>query len=298
MTTRRYGPYTVETSNLDKPLFPKAGVTKGELIDYYENIAETMLTHMKGRPVVMQRFPDGIQKKGFYHKQVPGHFPNWIDRVTLKKEGGEITHVVCNNKATLVYLADQACITPHVWLSHSNHPTRPDRLIIDLDPSGDDFDQVCSAAKLASERLRDLGLAVYLQTTGSRGIHVACPIQRGPGFDLARGLARSVCDQLAAEHSDLVTVEQRKEKRGDRVYLDTGRNAYAQTMVTPYAVRARPGAPVATPIREDELTPDLSPTVFNTRNIFNRLAQVGDLWSDIGRHARSIQNAVAELDIA
>ncbi len=290
MPARRFGPYTVETSSEDKALFPDAGVTKRDLIEHYVRIAGTILPHMRARPVVMHRFPDGIDAKGFYHKNVPDHFPEWIERVEIpKEEGGTIEQALCENAATLAYLANQACVTPHVWLSRADHLRRPDLVVFDLDPSDGDFEKVRESARILADAFEKAGLAVFLQLTGSRGIHVVAPLRPEQEFDAVRGFAQTLARCLAEEHPDLLTVEQRKDKRGDRVYLDTARNAYAQTIVTPYAVRARPGAPVATPITRDELDdPQLSPTRYDIRSIHDRMAQRDDPWSGIGRAARTL----------
>lgn len=287
MSTRRFGPYSVETSSEDKVLFPDAGITKGQLIDYYEAVADTMLRHLKDRALTLHRFPDGIDADGFYQQQAGDYFPDWITRKTLSKEGGEVAHVICDKAATLVYLANQACITPHCWLSRIDQPDQPDRIVIDLDPADDDFGKVREAARLVADAFDDLGLAIFLQVTGSRGIHVVAPIRRGPGFDAVRKRVREVADRLANEHSDRLTVEQRKNKRGKRIYLDTTRLAYGQTMVAPYAVRAKPGAPVAMPIKREELDDkDLSPRRWTIETVIDRLDDQGDLWDGIGRAAR------------
>ena len=287
MSTRRFGRYSVETSSEDKVLFADAGITKGQLIDYYEAVADTMLRHLRDRALTLHRFPDGIDADGFYQQQAGDYFPDWITRKTLSKEGGEVAHVVCDKAATLVYLANQACITPHCWLSRIDEPDQPDRIVIDLDPADDDFSKVREAARLVADAFDDLGLAVFLQVTGSRGIHVVAPIRRGPGFDDVRKRVREIADRLADEHADRLTVEQRKNKRGKRIYLDTSRLAYGQTMVAPYAVRAKPGAPVATPIKREELDDkDLSPRRWTIDTVLDRLDAEGDLWDGIGRAAR------------
>ena len=290
MPRRRFGPYTVETSNEDKVLFPDDGITKGELIDYYERVAPVMLPHLRDRPLTMQRFPDGIDAGGFYHKDAPAYFPEWVDRAPLpKQDGGTVDYVVCGNAATLAFLADQACITPHVWLGRRDAPHRPDRIVIDLDPSGDDFEAVRAAARWTLELLEELGLRVFLQLTGSRGIHVVAPIRRDTAFDEARGFARAAARLLADRHPGELTIEHRKRERGDRVYLDTGRNAWGQTMVAPYAARARPGAPVATPIEVAELEDaGLDPRAHTIRSLFDRLGGRADPWHAIGRAARSL----------
>jgi bifunctional non-homologous end joining protein LigD len=152
----------IEVSRPEKVLFPNDGITKADLVDYHRRIAPVMVPHLRGRPLMLQRFPDGIAKKGFYQKEASGHFPDWVRRVELPKEGGTVNHVVCDDAATLVYLAGQACITPHVWTSRVDRLGRPDRMIIDLDPPGDRFDLVRRAARAARELLEELGLVPFL----------------------------------------------------------------------------------------------------------------------------------------
>jgi bifunctional non-homologous end joining protein LigD len=178
---------------------------------------------------------------------VPEHFPDWIDRVKVEKEGGELQQVVCGEAATLAYLANQACITPHVWLSRADRPDHPDQLIFDLDPADDDFEEARVAALWLRSLLEELELPSFAKTTGGKGLHLTVPLDRRADFDTVRGFARDVAEELARRHPDRLTTEQRKDKRKGRLYLDAMRNAYAQTAVPPYAVRARPGATVAAP---------------------------------------------------
>ncbi|MEQ8967871.1 MAG: non-homologous end-joining DNA ligase [Azospirillaceae bacterium] len=282
----------IAVSNQDKVLFPADGITKGDLVDYYRRVAPTALPHWRGRPVTMQRFPDGIERDGFFQKQAPDHFPGWITRVTLDKEDGTVTHLLIEDAATAVYLADQACITPHLALSRADAADRPDRLVIDLDPSDDDFEKVRFAAKTAGDLLAALDLPAFAMTTGSRGLHVVVPLARSAGFDAARAFARDLAGRLADAHPDTLTVEQRRDRRGDRVYLDVLRNAYGQTAVAPYAVRAKPGAPVATPIRWRELDdPRLGPRRWTIANLFRRLGQTEDPWAGIDRRAVAMDTA-------
>lgn len=295
--SRRYGRYVVELSRPDKVLFPDDGITKRDLADYYESVAETMLPHLAGRPLTMQRFPDGIGREGFYEKRAPGHFPDWVGRATFSTAEGEpITQIVCENTATLVYLADQACITPHVWLSRVDDLDAPDRLIFDLDPPDDDFGAVRQAARDLHDLLEELELATFVMTTGSRGLHVVVPLDRVADFDAARRFARDVADLLVGRRPDDYTTAARVAKRGDRLYLDTGRNAYGQTGVAPYAVRARPGAPVATPLDWPELEdPRIGPRRYTLRNLARRLGQKEDPWKGIGRHGRSLDAPASRL---
>jgi bifunctional non-homologous end joining protein LigD len=293
----RVGVHTIELAHPDKVLFPGARpMTKRDLAEYYRRIAPTMLPHLTGRPIVMQRFPDGIEGEGFFHKDIPDYFPEWIDRVTLPKKGGTVTHVVCKNAATLVYLASQACITPHVWLSRADRPRHPDRLIFDLDPPSDDFAPVRRAARQVGTLLSDLGLSPYLMTTGSRGAYVVVPLDRRADFDVVREFARGVAALLARRHPQELTMEPRIADRGGRLYLDIGRNAYAQSATPPYALRARPHAPVATPITWRELDrPSLDARSYRVDNVFRRLARAGDPWRGLARRGQSLTRARAAL---
>ncbi len=283
------GNQTIELSHEDKVLFPGEGYTKRDLAEYYQQAAEHILRHAVDRPVVMHRYPDGINGEDFFHKDAPDYFPSWIRRITIpKKEGGSVDYVVCTKAADLVYLANQACITPHVWLSRVDNVEHPDRLIIDFDPPGDDFAAVRSAAKNTREILEDLGLAPHLMTTGSRGAHVLAPLRRGADFDTVRAFARRVAELLVSRHPDELTTQQHKSKRGNRVFIDANRNGFAQTAVAPYAVRGRPGAPVAVPLNWDELSSVQSAHDYTIKNVFRRLGQTGDPWQDIARHARDL----------
>jgi bifunctional non-homologous end joining protein LigD len=249
-----------------------------------------MLTYVRGRIVTMRRFPNGITGKSFYQKEVPDYFPEWIQRVEVKKEDGKLVQLVIENAATLVYLANQACITPHVWLSRAVRRDRPDRLIFDLDPSGGDFAPVRDGARMLREMLQQAGLEPYLMTTGSRGLHVVVALDESATFDETRSFAQQVASGLVAREPKHFTVEQRKSKRKDRIFLDTLRNAYAQHGVAPYAVRAKPGAPVATPIDWKELG-NIGPQTYTVKNIFQRLSRKTDPWKGIGRHVSSIAAA-------
>lgn len=291
------GNRTVELSNLGKVLFPESGITKGALTEYYRRIAETALPHYRDRPLSMYRFPDGIGKEGFFQKDVPDYFPDWIDRVRLPKDDGTVTYVTANNAATLVYIADQGCITPHLGLARCDRPRHPDRLVFDLDPSDGDFAKIQDAARKLKRVLDALDVTSFVQTTGSRGLHVVVPLDRSAEFEAVRAFSRRVAENLVSRHPETLTTEQRKAKRGDRVFLDYLRNAYGQTAVAPYAVRALEGAPVATPLRwEEALESDRGPRDYTIQYIFRRIAQTADPWADIGQRGCSIEAADRHLD--
>ena len=299
MTTRTFtvDGHRLAVSNADKVLFPDDGITKADLAEYYRRIAKVALPHYRGRPVTMQRFPDGIAESGFFHKNAPDHFPDWIERVEVPKEGGTVRHVLVTSAATLVYLADQGCITPHLAVARADDPDKPDRLVFDLDPSDDDFAKVQTVARAVKDGLDRLDLKSFVQTTGSRGLHIVLPLDRSAVFEPLRGFVRKFAQNIADDLPDIATVEQRKAKRGDRVLIDTFRTAYGQTAVAPYAVRARPGAPVATPLRwEEALTSGMGPQKYTIANIFRRLAQMQDPWQDIDRAPADAQR-LSELRI-
>lgn len=283
------GRHTVKLTRPDKILFPDAGITKAELVDYYRRVADRMVPHLRGRPLSMQRFPDGIAEPGFFQQAAPRFAPDWVRRVTVSKAGGEITHVVCDDAATLMYLATQACITPHVWLSRADKLDFPDQMMFDLDPSDADFNAVKSAARGLRELLAKYQLPAFVKATGSRGLHVVVPLKRTETFDRVRALARGLANILASRNPEQWTTEQRKDKRRGRVFIDTYRNSYGQTAAPAYAVRARPGAPVAIPLEWEELERrDLRPDGCTIRNVFERIEKAGDPWADFARNSAAI----------
>jgi bifunctional non-homologous end joining protein LigD len=286
----------VEITNPDRVLFPADGVTKGDLVDYYAAVAEAMVPHLKGRPLTLWRYPRGIDEQGFVQQDFADTLPDWMGSAEVAKEGGTVVHPVADRREALVWLANQNCITPHSWLSRRDRLDEPDLIVFDLDPSTSDFAPVRAAARACADVLDDLGLAAYLKTTGSRGLHVVVPLSRGADFDTVRQFARDVADVVAADDPAHRTVEQRKDKRGDRIYLDVMRNAYAQTAVAPYAVRARRGAPVATPLEWDELgNRGLRGDRFTIRDVPKRIAEQGDPWAAMRRRARSLSRPTQRL---
>jgi len=283
--------HEVQITHPDKVLFPEDGITKGKLVDYYDNIAYAMVPLIQGRPLTMQRFPDGIGKEGFFQKEASSYFPEWVRRATLEPGKGGIQHqVVCDDAATLVYLASQAMITPHVFLSRIDKIHCPDRLIFDLDPPDNDFETVRSAAKTIRELLEAEGYPVYVMVTGSRGLHVVVPLDRSADFDTVRAFARGFGEKLAARYPDRFTIELSKEKRRGRLFLDYLRNSYGATGVAPYGVRAKNGAPVAAPITWDELDEIKSSQEYNIGNIMARMERRGDAWKGIANDAAHVKN--------
>ena len=288
----------VELSRPDKRLFG-SGVTKRDLAEHYARVAETMLPHLADRPLNFQRFPDGVERAGFFQQHLPTHFPDWVDRAEVPKaDGGTVTHLVVSDAASLVYLAGQAVVTLHAWLSRRDRIDRPDRLVVDLDPSGGSADDVREAALVCGALLRDeLGLEPFALATGSRGYHVVVPLQRRHGHDAVRAFAQDAGRVLVARHPETFTLEQRKERRGSRILLDVQRNAYAHTAVAPYTVRARATAAVATPLRWEELEdPATRPDRWTVASFARRLEEAGDPWAAIGDRPQALGAARRALD--
>lgn len=289
----------IEVSNRDKVFFPDSGHTKGDLIDYYKRAADTMVPHMKYYGVSMQRFPDGIEGDGFYQKDASDYFPDWITTANIpRKEGGSYSAPVVDSPATLVYLADQAVVTPHLYLSRIDDLKHPDRMIYDLDPPEGTGDPgvVRRAALDLREVLEELDITAFVQTTGSEGYHLVVPLDRNWGFDDVRDFARGVAEVLVRRKGRRYTLEHRKSSRKGKVFLDTLRNSYGATAVAPYGVRVLPGAPVATPITWEELEEGASPGNWTVENVPNRLAAMEDPWKDIRRHGISLKTRSRKLE--
>jgi bifunctional non-homologous end joining protein LigD len=297
-SSERVGGIPVELSHLEKVLFPGDDISKGDLVAYYERMAPRIIRYLRDRPLVMERYPDGIAGQRLVQKNVPGYFPDWVTRTEVKKQDGVVRHVVCDKPATLVYLANQACIELHVFLSGLAALDRPDQLLFDLDPPDDaGFGQACRHALNLRELLEgELGLAAFVKTTGGRGLHVHVPLRAERDFDAVRGFAREAATLLVSRFPRELTLEQRKEQRGQRLYLDVMRNAYAQTVIAPYAVRARLGAPVATPLHWAEVEDGgLAPRRFTLRTLARELEGRGDPWAGMARHRRGLPDQLPRL---
>lgn len=281
----------------EKVLFPDDGITKGELASYYEAIAPVMLPHICGRPVTLERYHRGIGEKGFFQKDVSKGFPDWLDRVEVPKKGGTVHHPLACDRRSLVWLANQNSITPHVWTSRVPNLYQPDICVFDLDPPSDDRPDVLRAAALAvRDVLGDLGITSWLKTSGSKGFHVVLPVDGSEGFGEVSRFAHRVGTILTNRHPDRFTQEFAKADRGGRIYLDTGRNAYSATFAAAYSVRAKAGAPVSAPCTWEELERgEVGPRTFHLRSMSERVAAVGDLWSDLYSHGHSLAGLVERL---
>lgn len=287
----RAGRRVVRVRRPDKPLFGEDGATKEDLARYHARIAPLMLPHVRDRPVALERFPDGIDAKGFFVKHPS--VPDWVR--TMRTSGGRM--MTCQDAATLVWCADQAAVTLHTWQSKQPELGRPDRLVIDLDPAEEGsraFAACKDAARHVREVLDDLGLAAYVMTSGSKGLHVRSPLRPEVGDQEVRRLAEEVADRVAdrvaARRPDELTTETRKAARQGRLFVDYLRNGREQLAVAPYSVRARPGAPIAAPLTWEELE-DLGSAQGITIDLERRECP----FAGMGRHARSPRRALERL---
>jgi bifunctional non-homologous end joining protein LigD len=297
MTSLRAGRRDVEISRPDKELFP--GITKLDLAGYYADIAETMLPLVADRPLNLERYPDGIGGNKIFQQHASKHFPDWVKRVETPKSGGTVQHVVANDAATLVYLANQGVITLHAWLSRRDRLDRPDRLVVDLDPSVEDHAAMRRAAIAVADLFEELGLRPWAMTSGSRGFHIVLSLTRRAAYPTMREFASDFATLAERRHRELFTTEQRKAKREGKILLDVGRNNFGTTSVAPYSVRARPDAPVATPLALGELSDSATlPNRWTIKTIRERLDKDGNPWRDIADHAQSLGEARRKLDAA
>ena len=271
-------------------MFPEDGITKGELAAYYETIAPYMLAHLRGRPITMERYHRGIAAEGFFQKDVKRGFPEWLERVEVPKKGGTVHHPLAGDVRSLLWLSNQNTVTPHVWTSRVPDLFHPDVCVFDLDPAVDDAAEVRAAALALRNLLGEFGLRCWVKTSGSKGFHIAVPLDREAGFDEVERFAYEVGNVLVSRHPSRLTQDFSKSDRGGRMLVDTGRNGYSATFAAVYAVRAKAGAPVSAPCTWEEMERgDVAPRTFTLRTMPERVAVVGDLWDDMSAHPQSIR---------
>ena len=281
----------------EKILFPDAGITKGELASYYETIAPVMLPHLRRRPITMERFHRGIGAPGFFQKDVSKGFPEWLERVEVPKHGGTVHHPIANDKRSLLWLANQNSITIHVWPSRTPNLYNPDICIFDLDPSKeDDLETLARCALNLRDFLVELGLPSWIKTSGSKGFHIAVPLDGKLDFGTVAHFSHVVGRIMVQRDPDNLTQEFSKVDRGGRILVDTGRNGYSATYAATYTVRAKPGAPVSAPCTWEELERgDVGPRTFTLRTMAQRISDAGDLWADLLKKKRSLKRPIEQL---
>jgi bifunctional non-homologous end joining protein LigD len=290
----RFGDVTVACTNVDRVVFPEAGITKGDILSYYRDVASSMVPELARRPLTLERFTKGIAGGGFFQKHWQKHFPSWIDRVEVRGKT-RVVYPICNDAASLVYFANQGAIALHVTTARADALDDPDLIVFDLDPPDDGFELARRVAHLLHDRLSALSLPCFVKTSGSKGLHVVCPIAPTPYADVSR-LCGAITKQLLDRHPDLITIEFYKKDRGGRLFLDTMRNGFGATVVAPYSLRGRPHAPVSCPIPWSELDdPALTASSLTLRTVLDRLDAWGDPWHELRATVGSVAAALARL---
>jgi bifunctional non-homologous end joining protein LigD len=293
-----FGDLAIACSNVDRVMFPGEGITKGEVITYYRDVAERIVPELRGRPLTVVRYTKGIDRGGFYQKHYQKHFPAWIDRVAAGTKT-VVEYPIVDSGAGVVYMANQGAIELHVWTSRKDDLQRPDLLVFDLDPPDGRFDLARRGALLVRELLEQLGLPAFVKLTGGKGLHVVVPLDDGAEFNEAGELATRIGALLCRRHPDVMTMEFYKKDRRGRLFVDVMRNAFGATVVAPYSLRGRPGAPVAAPIAWSELDdPALCADAIRLRDLRGWLDRRGDPWQALRARAGVVtaaRRALAEL---
>lgn len=281
----------------EKILFPADGITKGEFAAYHEMIAPYMLPHLRGRPITMERYHRGIGAEGFFQKDVVKGFPEWLERVEVPKKDGTVHHPIANDARSLVWLANQNSITIHVWASRAPKLYYPDICIFDLDPSKEDDAEGLRVTALDLRKLlEDLGLPSWVKTSGSKGFHIAVPLDGKSDYGVVAKFAHAVGRIFVKQHPDTLTLEFKKVDRAGRILVDTGRNDYSATFAAAYTVRAKPGAPVSAPCSWEEVeSGEAGPRSFTLRKMEERVGKVGDLWADLLKSKKSLKKPIERL---
>lgn len=277
----------------EKILFPEDGITKGELAGYYEWISAQMLPHIVRRPLTMERYPRGIGEEGFWQKDVSKGFPAWLERVEVPKKDGVVHYPLITDQRSLLWMANQNTITPHVWVSRQPTLFNPDVCLFDLDPARDDPAVLRRMALSLRELLGELGLRSWIKTSGSKGFHIAVPLDGTFDSGDVAQFAHRVGTLLTERHPDVLTQEFSKADRAGRMLVDTGRNGFGATYAAPYAVRAKNGAPVSAPCAWEEVERgSVTPRTFALKNMRARLDAVGDLWAPLLAAPQSLRGAI------
>lgn len=277
----------------EKVLFPDSGVSKGELCAYYEAVAAVMLPHIAGRPLTMERYPAGIGRKGFIQKDVAKGFPDWLERVEVERRNGKtegpVHYPLASDARALTWLANQNAITLHVWCSRLPELDFPDLCLFDLDPPETGSVPLQEPVLAVRDLLRELGLASFVKTSGSKGFHIAVGLTAQVSFEDSWRFAQGVGRLLVKRQPDVFTQEFIKADRAGRIFVDTGRNLRGATFAAPYTVRAKPGAPVSAPCTWQEIeSGKVEPQSFHLRGMAARLAEVGDLWGALPSEKASL----------
>ena len=297
-TSLKVNGHVVTLTNQDKIYWPDEGITKGDLINYYSTISAYILPYLKGRPQSLRRNPNGIADKGFFHKDAGQEAPDWVETITIPSESADkdIEYILCNNKASLLYLNNLGCIELNPWNSKISNLYNPDYMVIDLDPSEKNtFEQIIDAALVVKDILDKAGVNAYCKTSGSRGLHIYVPLKAQYEYDRVREFAEIVATRTQEQLPDTTTMERPLNKRKGRIYLDYLQNKKGQTLASVYSVRPKPGATVSTPLLWKEVKYGLHPSQFNIFNIGKRLDKHGDLFAGVLKEKTNIEKCIKAL---
>lgn len=278
------GGHKIKLTNLQKIIWPE-GLTKAHLIKYYFEIAPFLIPYLADRPIVLHRYPDGIAGDSFYQKDCPDYAPEWIRRIPVehKKEGRIVNYIICDSEAALIWLANQACIEIHAWLSKTEHMNCPDLAVIDLDPpKTTPFKNVLKTALVVKQVLEEFGLKSYPKTSGARGIHILIPLAPRYQFPKVTAAMKIIAETVQSLLSKITTVERLVSKRGNKIYIDYLQNGKGKTIAFQYSARPLPGAPVSCPLYWSEVASgEINPAQFNISNMKDRIRRNGDIFKEI-----------------
>jgi len=290
-----FGDITVTCTNVDRVMFPDSGIKKSEIIHYYFQVSDFMLPEIEQRPISVERYTKGVDASGFFQKHYQKHYPEWLDKEELGAKT-RVVYPIIDSTAGLVYLANQGSIAFHIWTSRRDQPEYPDLLVFDLDPPEGRFDLVRETALHLRELFEELSLPAFVKTTGSKGLHVVAPLDGRATFGEVLQFCNRVARLLCERHPDKVTLEFYKKDRKGRLFLDTLRNALGATLIAPWSLRGRPGAPISMPIEWDEVEdPALSANGFKLRGVKQRLDRRGNPWAKLRARLGSLDDAEAAL---
>ncbi len=293
------GRHEVVISNPGKLYWPDDGITKGDMINYYDKMSDFILPHLKGRPLSLKRNPNGILDAGFYHKDAGENAPDYVSVFKVKSESSNkiVDYIVCNNKATLLYVANLGCIEMNPWNSTTAKPDHPTWMVIDIDPSeGNNFREVVDVALVTKEVLDRAGVDAFCKTSGSSGLHVYVPLKAKYEYSMVRDFAKLVAQLVQEQLPDITSLERNLRKRGKKIYVDYLQNSNSQTLASVYSIRPVPGAQVSTPLLWNEVNHRLHPSQFTIKNIFSRLKKQGELFAGVLGKGLSIQKALKLLE--
>lgn len=285
-------------TNIKKIYYPQESYTKRDLINYYAAVADLLVPHLRGRPLSLRRYPNGIEGESFFQKEAPAGIPDWLHTEKIATDEESYTRfVIADDKASLLYLANLGCIDQNPWMSKLGSLENPDFILLDLDPYHCAFDRIIEAAQLLRQKLDQIGLQGYPKTTGGDGMHIYVPLETVYTFQQARSFAEILARWLSAERPDLFTTPRNVAAREKgKVYFDYLQISSGKTISAPYVLRAYPGAAVATPLAWSEVKPGLTPTQFHIGNAIRRFDRVGDLFAGVLKNLQRIEPALEKAE--